>query len=206
MARAADTYSRIVGLAKIALPLIALGILSTVFLVSRTVDPEATLPFSEAELEEMLREERIGNPAYAGLTDDGSAVAVGAAVAGPDPENPGLAQAREMQARIDTVDGGWVDIEAESGQVDESAGLARLAGGVRMVSSTGYDVETAALTTYLRETRLESDGPVVAVGPPGTVEAGKVVLQQSDDGRYLLEFTDGVRLVYTPPTSEGESP
>ena len=206
MARGADTYSRIVAWAKIALPLIALGILSTVFLVSRTVDPESTLPFGEAELEEMLRDERLRNPEYAGVTEDGSAVAVGAAVAGPDAERPGRAEARGMTARIDTVDGGWVDIRAEAGLVDEGAGLARLSGGVRLVSGTGYDVETSALTTYLRQTRVESDGAVTAVGPPGAIEAGKVVLSRSADGSFLLEFAQGVRLVYTPSISEGGDP
>lgn len=140
------------------------------------------------------------------MTDDGSAVAVGAAVAGPDSDNPGRAAAREMAARVETTDGGWIDIAAEAGLVDEGAGLARLSGDVTLVSSTGYDIETSALTAFLRETRVESDGEVRAEGPPGTIDAGKFVLTRSQDGRFLLEFTEGVRLVYIPPTAEGRSP
>ncbi len=45
-----DRYSRMVALLKVSLPLIALGILSTLFLVSRAVDPPMTIPFADSEV------------------------------------------------------------------------------------------------------------------------------------------------------------
>ena len=42
-----DSYSRLVQIGKIVLPLVALGILSTLFLFSGEVDPEAAIPFAE---------------------------------------------------------------------------------------------------------------------------------------------------------------
>lgn len=61
-----DGHSRLVGWLKVALPLFALAILSSLFLVARGIDPDGALTLSEADLADRLREPRITAPAYAG--------------------------------------------------------------------------------------------------------------------------------------------
>lgn len=200
MARFDNAHSRFVAWAKIALPLVALAILSTLFLVARPVDPEGNLPFSEREIDELLRDERLSNPAFAGVTEDGTALTVGADVAQPDPDNPSRALAEGLSARMELVDSGWLTIAAGRGVIDQNEGTARFEGGVRLQSQTGYDVRTSALSAQLDRTRLESDGQAFALGPPGRIEAGRILVRRDDEGPYLIEFADGVRLLYIPPT------
>ena len=54
MARA-DTHTRVVGWLKVALPLAALAILSTLFLVARRIDPEAALRGTNAKFTRRFR-------------------------------------------------------------------------------------------------------------------------------------------------------
>ena len=46
-----DRYSRMVAIFKVLLPLAALAILSTLFLLSRTIDPTTTIPFADQDFE-----------------------------------------------------------------------------------------------------------------------------------------------------------
>ena len=66
-----DRYSKMVGWLKVLLPLIALGILSTLFLLSRVVDPEAVVPFADKEIQDRLRDQQVTGPVYSGVTADG---------------------------------------------------------------------------------------------------------------------------------------
>ncbi|MGB3251218.1 MAG: hypothetical protein WBB13_18855, partial [Tabrizicola sp.] len=69
-----DRHTRLVGWLKVALPLTALAILSTLFLVARRIDPEAALPYAEVDVEDLAREPRMTAPTYAGTTEDGAAL------------------------------------------------------------------------------------------------------------------------------------
>jgi lipopolysaccharide export system protein LptC len=62
MAAAIDGYSRLVAWLKIILPLIALGILATLFLVSRTIDPSQTIPYADVDVQDLARNQRVGAP------------------------------------------------------------------------------------------------------------------------------------------------
>ncbi|HDR29767.1 MAG TPA: hypothetical protein ENN83_14595, partial [Rhodovulum sp.] len=62
MASHDNAYSRFIALAKIVLPLAALGILSTLFLISRDTPSGDDLPYSRVAVDELIREQRIGAP------------------------------------------------------------------------------------------------------------------------------------------------
>ena len=53
-----DRYSRMIVWLKVLLPLMALALLSTLFLLSRNVDPLASIPFAQAEIDERLKEKK----------------------------------------------------------------------------------------------------------------------------------------------------
>ncbi|WP_143096101.1 LPS export ABC transporter periplasmic protein LptC [Tranquillimonas alkanivorans] len=183
------------------MPLIALAILSTLFMFSRQYDPEAAIPFSEAEVEEILQEQRVREPRYAGMTRDGAAVRISADAAQPDRDAPARLTARALEGRVETPDGGWLDIRAGAGGIDQTADTARMEQDVRIETSTGYRIETDTLTTALDATSVASDGAVTAEGPPGELIAGRMEMRpvEGQADRYVLDFTDGVRLLYVPP-------
>ena len=59
MARA-DFHSRLVGWLKVVLPLAALAILSTLFLLADLIDPTAAIPYAEVDVEDLARDPRWG--------------------------------------------------------------------------------------------------------------------------------------------------
>ncbi|TCP40217.1 hypothetical protein [Rhodovulum marinum] len=200
MASYDNAYSRFIALAKIVLPLAALGLLSTLFLISRGPGTGDDLPYAQVDVDELLREQRIGAPNYAGVTRDGTAIALRADTARPDPATPGRTAADHVRARLDMPDGSHADIAAERGIVDSDAEIALLEGSARIDTSTGYRVRAETLSSALGKTEVLAEGPVEADGPPGRIEAGAMRLSTDpgNEDRYVLVFKDGVKLVYDP--------
>ena len=203
MAAYDNAYSRFIALAKIVLPLAALGLLSTLFLFSRNIDPTQSIPYAKVDVEQLAREQRITAPNYTGVTADGTAISVAAKTAHPDVADRDRATAVTLTAQLDFQDGSHTEISAAEGQIDTAAGQAVLEGGVLVTTSTGYRITTESLTTALDRTFVSTAGAVTAQGPLGQLDAGQMQLEETGDvpGQYLLVFKNGVKLVYDPETS-----
>ncbi|EKE43346.1 hypothetical protein OCGS_2538 [Oceaniovalibus guishaninsula JLT2003] len=199
MAARDNRHSRIVAWLKIVLPLIALGILSTLFLLSDRRGREVDLPYSEVQLDRILRERRVQNPDYASLTRDGSAITVTASEAVPDPADPDRTDVSDLTATLDLAGGGRVDLSARRGTLDTGRSELLLEGDIRIVTTSGYDLRTEALRAALDLTRVVADTAVTGQAPAGTLAAGSMELRKDGD-RNLLRFADGVKLVYRPDT------
>ncbi len=184
---------------KIALPLMALAILATLFLLADQIDPEAALPYAEVDVEDLAREPRMTAPTYAGTTSDGAALTLSADEARPATEGA-PANALGLRLQLDTPDGAEIRLQAATASLDQTAQEIVLSGGVNITTSSGYTVKTAELAARLDRTGLQSRAPVTATGPAGDLTAGGLVLGQDNrtPGGYLLVFNGGVRLVYRP--------
>ena len=193
-------HSGLVAWLKVILPLTALGILSTLFLVSRTIDPSDAIPYADVDVTELARAPRITAPNYAGVTSDGAALTVSAAEARPEGPTTQGATAHTLRATLETPDGGRTDVLAETGTINTQTRQLILQGAVEVKSSTGYVITAEKLISALERTALESDGPVHAVGPLGQLDAGQMTLTEDtvNKGAYLLVFKNGVKLVYQP--------
>lgn len=202
MATYDDGYSRLVAFLKVVLPLIALAILSTLFLVSNVIDPSEKIPFADIDVEELAREQKIGGPSYSGVSKSGAAYTVTAESATPNfGDDKGMA-AHDIKAMIETKSGTFIDFTAPDGNFAEKTDQAVMTGGVRIVTSTGYDITSEVVHSKLDMSELETDSVVNAIGPFGNFTAGKMVItQQSAKGTerdYLMVFTEGVNLIYIP--------
>lgn len=194
-----DWHSRTVGWLKVALPLMALAILSTLFLLSDQINPDDALPYAEVDVETLAREPRMTAPSYAGTTSDGAAVTLTADEARPQGvEAP--ASAEGLRLELVTPDGAVTDLVATHAVVDPATNQATLSGGVTITTSTGYRMETDTVTAGLDRSRLESAGEVTATGPAGNLRADRMTLRQDNQtpDAYVLVFNGGVRLVYRP--------
>ena len=193
-----DGYSRLVAFLKVLLPLTALGLLSTLFLLSRSVDPTTTIPFGEAEITERLQKERITAPYFSGTTSGGDQVIFTATSANPGTDG-GLAQANDLTAKITLSGGGTIELSSETGSFDPRNDLARFVGSVEIKTATGYVLTTEALQSRVENIDARSDGPVQGHGPLGQLQAGQLVLtSQSGANDTHLLFKNGVKLVYDP--------
>ncbi len=198
-----NNYSRFVAYTKVILPIIALGILSTLFLFSRNIDPTRSIPFADVDVNELAREQRVGAPNYAGVTDDGAAISITATTARPLEGNSKVISATDVTAIIEDRTGGRIDMTARDGVIDSEQQQVTLSGGVEILTSTGFIINTPGLIAALDETSIISDGRITATGPLGSLTAGQMVLekQNSAEDAHLLVFKGGVKLIYDPKGS-----
>lgn len=196
-------HSRIVAWMKIILPLAALGLLSTLFLISRNFDPTKTIPIAQIDLEQRAHDQGATNAAFAGVTSGGDEVTFAAETARPAREDARLIKADNVTAEFRLVSGTVIDVTADRADMHQGNYTAALDGDVIISTTTGYRIRTERLDARLDDLYAESPGPVRGDGPPGDLEAGRMVLtSDAETGNTHLVFTDGVKLVYTPRVSE----
>ncbi len=195
MATYDNRHSRFVARAKVVLPLLALGLLSTLFLFYQgTVDPNDTIIYADVDVSDLAQDENIKSPRYAGVTEDGTAINVSSATIAPSQSQ---ALAHRVETRFETQSGLVVDIRARTGSLDTAQRTVTLSGGAVLQSSSGYVISTDTIASSLQRTEISLPSHVTAVGPFGRIEAGSGELMDQN-GSYVLDFQGGVRLLYTP--------
>lgn len=180
-----DHHSRLVGWLKLVLPLAALALLSTLFLVADRIDPEAALRYAEVDVEALVRDPRMTAPAYAGTTNDGTSITLSAKAARPAQDNR-TATAEDVIARLTMPAGGTAELTAELADLDSALGLLRLSGGVKIHSSAGYEITAPNVVTALNRSLTEAAGPVVAQGPMGRIDAQSFAMRPALAGERSI--------------------
>lgn len=199
---AMDLRSRLVALFKVLLPLAALAILSTLFMLSRSVDPTAKIPFAEAEMAERMRDQQVTSPFFSGTTEKGDEIIVTAGLARPGGAGA-PADASDLTARIIMADGVRITLTADTGLVAVDRNLATFSGNVEITTTTGLVVLTDLLNAELDGISGNTPGTVTVTGPFGDFTAGQMQISEISDGGPLhMLFKNGVKLVYDPKAIE----
>ncbi len=203
-ARNTNYHSRLVAWTKIILPLVALAILSSLFLFSKTNDPGKGVRLFDGDLTEFASKERITGPRFAGMTPAGVAIQISALEASPRETGGPAFDALELNAKIEMPDGQVVDVVAKRGSIDSLANTAQMTGGITLETSGGYVAKTFGLTFALDKLDIQSQGEITADGPLGSVRAGGMTLKTSTPQGpdelpgYDLVFKNGIKLIYKP--------
>ncbi|WP_210528424.1 LPS export ABC transporter periplasmic protein LptC [Rubellimicrobium arenae] len=195
--------SRAIAWAKILLPLAALALLSTMFLLAREPGGPGEIPF--AQIEEIARDPRIDRPRLAGVAPDGTTVVLSADRIMPVAGQQDLYRLAAPRLETVSVAGGAATLTAGTGEADGPSQRLHLTGGVRVEASSGLEVETADVTADLA-TGTATSGPVTARAPFGTITADSMVLTQGEGKGARLVFNGGVRLLYLPQDPRAEAP
>ena len=200
MARRAPIRRGALQLARILLPILALGLLSTMFLVSRGPDPRRAPPPPGAVGD--VADEGMTALRYAGVTAEGAAVVISAARLRAGPGRDG-GQAERISARIDLPDGRRLSLEAGQGRIDTAGRRAELSGGV-LLRGAGVRLQAPWLRVGLGDLRIEAGGGVRGSLPGGRITAGAAALRPDPDepAHHIVSFTGGVRLLYDPGQKE----
>ena len=195
-----DTYSSIVAVLKVALPLGALALMSTVFLISRSIDPERAVATTTVDIESLVQEPRISVARFAGVTDDNAALTVMADTARADPDEGFRLELTVLTGALQTLDGQRTEFNAQYGALDQRENHLAMEGDVVFRSDPGYSLQMDRLTAALDRTEIRGVGNVRGEGPAGSVRADAATLQLSGrgDGAYVLVFSGAVRLIYDP--------
>jgi len=195
-----NRYSTLVTWAKMVLPTLGLALLSSLFLLSDTTDPEGALPFADIDLEQVTNEQRLSQPRFASTLGDGREVTLVA-----DSAVQTVTQTDEI-ALVDV----WLDmamsgddralVRSDTGTVFLNAQYVDLLGDVLAQTDAGYNLRSEAMSVSTGGDTLTitSPGAVRGTGPGLTLEAGAMVLTGPPGGE-VAHFTGGVRLVYERP-------
>ncbi len=186
--------TRVVAWLRVLLPLAALAILSTLFLLPKSHDPDAAIPYADVDAEALARDPRMTRPEFSGVTEDGAAVTLTAETATPaQAENP---EANQLRMTWRAQDGLAADLTAPHGKIDGD--LIRLNGGVRVTTSDGWAMTVPVLDTNTTSGLMTGEGGMTAFAPFGRVDADRMEMTRNADGQQVLNLTGSVRLVYQP--------
>lgn len=197
-----DLRSRMVAIFKVLLPLAALAILATLFLLSRSDDETFAIPFAEDEIAGRMRDQQVTAPFFSGTTPKGDQIILTAALARPGgADTP--AEAVDLGARLTLAQGGRITLDADTGSVNVRDDIATFAGNVRIATDTGLRLQTELLNTALGGISGHAPGPVTGSGPMGTLTAGGMRFEAKNEGGPVhVLFNNGVKLIYDPKQSE----
>ena len=197
-----DSHSRGVQFLKVVLPLAAILLLSTVFLLSRSIDTNVSVPFSGPEIDERLTDQVITRPDYKGVTRKGEEIRVKARRASQvgEGDSPTVA---EVQGRFGLRDGSEITFESDTGTIRPDRETATFSGNVVITTPEGIQVTTDLLNTSLDEIRGDTPGQIDGTGPIGDFTAGRMTFGIiKEDGPVHFQFADGVQLIYVPQKAE----
>ena len=194
-----DRYTRMISWLKVLFPLTALGLLSTLFLLSRVIDPEAQIPFADKEIQDRLRDQQVTGPFFSGTSADGDQISFSAEKLTTPQGQIGANEALDVRAEVDLAGGAKITLTADRARFDIIQNTAELAGSVIISTSTGYSLTSDLFIAEMTSLNLESPGQIEGSSPGGHLTAGAMTLLKPEDGGSAqLIFTNQVKLVYTP--------
>jgi lipopolysaccharide export system protein LptC len=193
--------SRLVQVLRLVLPLTALVMLSLLFLLAEPVDPERAIAEAQFDVLERARDPRLTGAEVAGVTPDGTAIRLSAAVVRTDPSAILRFEGTGLELNIDGAQGETLSARSHTGVLDRGTGSFSMQGDVMIEATPGYSLQSPAITGLLDQTSLQAEGPLIGQAPAGSITAGAMRLtrQAATDTReaaHVLLFTGGVRLLY----------
>lgn len=190
-----NRYSTLVAWAKVLLPLTALGLLSTLFMFSRTPDPQDALQFNDIDIGQLGSERRLKDPRFAGVLGDGQPITLNADQAVQRIDDPDKMLMDRVETDVLLKNGDNLHLTADRGDYDTAAQMVDLMGAVNAQTSTGYQLTSDRILIAMAEMQMTSPGAVMLLGPGMTLAAGAMELT-GPEGQALVYFTGGVRLLY----------
>lgn len=200
MVRGPGFYSRLVAILKVGLPLLALVLIASMFLISTENDFEGGIVFGEGDLAALGEGLRITHPVLTGATRTQDPFRFTAEVVVPDAAPPTRAAITALDGTVDFVGGPSVAVTAPEAEIDLDAQVMRLLGRARVASDDGLVVLADRIEIDLLSGAVTALGAVDGRGPMGTIAAGeaRVVPAEGESGRRVFSFENAVRLVYRP--------
>jgi lipopolysaccharide export system protein LptC len=197
-------HSRIVAILKLGLPLVALGLLSALFLVQTDDRLGGSVIFSPGDVDALGSGLRISNPTFTGTTRGEDKFRFTAALVMPDAAPPKRAEITSLAGTVQLHNGPTVTVDAAKGDLDIPTERLDLSGAVAISTSDGYRIDTEKATLDLKAGAFVAGDKVVSIGPLGKITSGSLhVTPAAATGEARrFSFGNGVRLIYNPPDAK----
>lgn len=190
------TRTRVVGLLRVIMPLAALGLLSGLFLLGRTPEPDATIPYTDVDPQDLAERQVVTQPTYSGVTRNGAALTITGVEATPG-AGPGEGRATTVHMSLRAKDGRAADVSAGGAVLDGDT--VRMGDGVRMTTADGWVVTAPEFVGEISDGAITADREVNVLAPFGTLTAGNMAFRPvGEAGDHVLDLKGGVRLIYRP--------
>lgn len=196
----ATRYSRFVGVMKLILPLVALGLLAIAIAWPRLYSEDDRFVPSFRDVTAVDDDLHMINPRYSGTDAKDRPFTITAARAVQDVDTPAQVRLDQIEAALDLIEGGELRLTAAEGIYDADAAQLDLGGGISVYSERGYELHAREAHADLEAGALVGEGPIHGQGPTGQLDADR--LEVFDRGARLL-FTGNVRVRLVPPPAGG---
>ena len=195
-----DSYSAFVVWVKTLLPILALGMLSTIFLFSGKVDVTKSLPYAKFNIAEIIREQRITKPYFSGVSNNGTEIVLSAAYASSDIQNVDILNITELSIVLTSPNSKTIKITAGRGTLNSASQKAVISEDVYLSAIPGFWLKTNNLEVNLKQGVASANNVFQGVTGLGTISAGKLIVKMIADDQQII-FTNGVRLIYYPKSN-----
>ena len=200
--RAEHGYRRRLGMLKLLVPVVALGLVISLFawpLINGGGDG-FRVDFADKNFRINGRDEML-SPRFVGTDSADQPYSVTAEVAMRPEGQDDIIYLMMPEAEITLDDGDWMFIEAQQGLYDRSNETLTLDGSVNMFTDSGFEVRTESIKFDLRDGSASGDQPVTSQGPWGYLKSLGVRYQAADQ---VFTFPGRPTLVLYPETKKAE--
>jgi lipopolysaccharide export system protein LptC len=188
-------HRHMVGLLKIALPLLALGLIVTMAIYSVLFKPDGAIAISYSDIDREQGEVVMTSPRFVGADKDNQPFQVIASKARQDPNDTALVELDNIDASLVLNEGAHLRLIAGRGVLDTSNQLLQLTGPIELTSSEGYRIHTDEARADLKNGLLTGQKPIDADGSFGSIHADG--FQASRDDR-TMNFVGHVTIHFIP--------
>lgn len=186
--RAARRHSRLVVFLRLALPVISIVVVASMFISVRSISTKiGDIDLGEVGLEGTTL--TMQNPSLSGFNENGTSYQVTATKALQDVTNPRVVTLREISGTMTDAEGSDVRISAQNGVYDADAQQLDLTGEIVVDTDKGESAYLASAHVDMEAGSIRSDDPVRAETRSGRISANSMEI--SERGSHLL-FTGGV--------------
>ncbi len=185
-------YTTFVHIMRLALPMVAIGIIGLLLSWPRVEETMAPIPEQAAGMPQTVGKNELVNPRFESMDDKKQPFTITAQRAVQSDNDPSVVLLESPVADITLTGGTWLAAEAERGAYRQNADRLLLQGKVRLYHDEGYEVTTRKLLVNLKSRQAWSDEPVFGQGPAGTLQATGL---QAHAATGQLIFTGPVKLV-----------
>jgi len=188
-------HGRIVAFLKIALPLLAVGLVVTMVVYSILYRPDKTLAISYSDVDREQGEVVMIAPRFVGADKNNEPFEVVASKARQDPNDSALVELDRVDAKLVLNEGAHLRLIAGRGVLDTNNQLLRLTAPIELTSSEGYSVQTDEARADLKNGTLTGQTPIDAYGPFGVIHADGF---QANRDAGTIDFVGHVTIHVTP--------
>ncbi len=171
-------YSRFVTMMKVVLPAAALALMALLAAwPSLTELPTPKISADKGQLE-MIK------PRYIAADEHNQPFSVVAAQADKSADQPDIILLDQPEAEMTQNDGAWVTIRSDKGWYDQTTGILKMRGNVRILRDDGNEFTTTEADADVRKGTAWGDQHVEGQGPQGVINAQGFRL--SDRGKTVV--------------------